>query len=51
VKRHFAVIVAGSATVLAIFGVLLIFDQLTRVTIELQKALDGTGLDWIVNLG
>jgi cytochrome c-type biogenesis protein len=51
VKRHFVVIVAGSATVLAIFGVLLIFDQLTRVTIELQKALDGTGLEWVVNLG
>jgi cytochrome c-type biogenesis protein len=51
VKRHLNVIVAGSAIVLAVFGVLLIFDQLTRVTSELQQALDHAGLDWLVNLG
>jgi cytochrome c-type biogenesis protein len=51
VKRHFSVLVAGSAVVLAFFGVLLVFNELTRVTSELQQALDRAGLDWIVNLG
>ena len=51
VKRHFATLVLASATILALFGVLLVFDQLTRVTSELQQALDHAGLDWLVNLG
>jgi len=51
VKRHLGAIVVGSSIVLGAFGILLIFDQLTRVTAELQQALDGTGLDWIVELG
>jgi cytochrome c-type biogenesis protein len=51
VKRHFGALVVGSALVLAVFGVLLVFNQLTRVTSELQQALDRAGLDWIVNLG
>jgi len=51
VKRHFGAILVGSSVVLAIFGLLLVFDQLTRVTTELQRALDRSGLDWLVNLG
>lgn len=51
VKRHFGPIVVGSAIVLGAFGVLLVFDQLTSVTRELQTALDHAGLDWLVNLG
>jgi cytochrome c-type biogenesis protein len=51
VKRHFGAIVVGSSIVLAAFGVLLVFNQLTRVTSDLQQALDRAGLDWIVNLG
>ena len=47
---------AGKATAflglqLAVFGVLLVFDQLTSVTRELQTTLDRAGLDWLVNLG
>jgi cytochrome c-type biogenesis protein len=51
VKRHFPVLVVSSSIVLAVFGVLLVFDQLTRVTSELQQALDSIGLDWVVELG
>src|SRR3954447_11618542 len=51
VKRHFGTLVVGSAVILAVFGVLLLFDQLTGVTRELQSALDNAGLDWLVNLG
>lgn len=51
VKRNFAAITAGAAIVLGAFGVLLMLDELTRVTAELQRALDAAGLDWIVELG
>jgi cytochrome c-type biogenesis protein len=51
VKRHFSALVATSAVVLAIFGLLLMFDQLSRVSSELQQALDGTPLEWAVKLG
>jgi cytochrome c-type biogenesis protein len=51
VKRHFAMLVGGSAAVLAGFGILLMLDQLSRVTAELQRALDGTPLEWLVTLG
>ena len=33
------------------FGVILILDQLTRVTAEMQQALDGTPFEWLVELG
>jgi cytochrome c-type biogenesis protein len=51
VKRHFPALIVTSSIVLAVFGVLLVFNQLTRVTSELQTALDNAGLDWLVNLG
>jgi cytochrome c-type biogenesis protein len=51
VKRHLGTIVFTSSVVLAVLGVLLVFNELTRVTTELQKALNHTGLDWLVNLG
>jgi len=51
VKRHLAVIVATSSMVLGTFGVLLVFDQLPRLTSELTRRLDRVGLDWLVELG
>jgi cytochrome c-type biogenesis protein len=51
VKRHLGTIVVTSSVVLALFGVLLVFNELTRVTSELQRALNRSGLDWLVNLG
>jgi cytochrome c-type biogenesis protein len=51
VKRHFGAILVGSSLVLAAFGVLLVFNSLTSVTADLQRALDHAGLDWLVNLG
>ena len=51
VKRHFPVIVVGSALVLGAFGVLLMFDQLSRLTADLQRGLEHIHMDWIVNLG
>lgn len=51
VKRHFPLIVGGSAVVLGAFGVLLMTDQLTRLTAELQQLLNDTPLEWLVELG
>jgi cytochrome c-type biogenesis protein len=51
VKRHFPAIVVGSAIVLGAFGLLLMFDELSRLSGDLQRALEGAHLDWIVNLG
>jgi len=51
VKRHFPAIVIGSSLVLAGFGLLLMFDQLSRLTGDLQRALNDAHLEWLVNLG
>jgi cytochrome c-type biogenesis protein len=51
VKRRFALLVAGSAVVLGAFGVLLMLDDLSRVSAELANALRGTPLEWLVELG
>jgi cytochrome c-type biogenesis protein len=51
VKRHFPAIVIGSSLVLAGFGLLLMFDQLSRLTGDFQRALTNAHLDWLVNLG
>ena len=51
VKRHFPVIVIGSAVVLGAFGILLMFDELSRLSGDLQRWLTDAHLDWIVNLG
>jgi len=51
VKRHYPAIVGGSALVLAVFGVLLMFDQLSRLTIDLQRYLTDAHMEWLVNLG
>jgi cytochrome c-type biogenesis protein len=51
VKRHMPVLVAGSAVILGVFGVLLMFDELSRVSSEMQRALDGTPFEWVVKLG
>jgi cytochrome c-type biogenesis protein len=51
VKRHFPAIVIGSSLVLGAFGLLLMFDQLSRLTGDFQRALTDANLDWLVNLG
>jgi cytochrome c-type biogenesis protein len=51
VKRHFPVIVVGSAIVLGAFGILLMFNELSRLSGDFQRALTSAHLDWIVNLG
>jgi cytochrome c-type biogenesis protein len=51
VKRHSAVLVIGSALVLAVFGILLMFDELSRLSGDLQRWLTDAHLEWIVNLG
>ena len=51
VKRHFPLLVGTAAAVLILFGVILMFDQLSRVTSEMQQALDGTPFEWLVELG
>ena len=51
VKRHFSVIVIGSAVVLGTFGILLMFDELSRLSGDLQRWLTSAHLEWLVNLG
>lgn len=51
VKRHFTGITAGSASSLAVFGVLLALDRLAWLTTQLQDGLDAVGLRRLVELG
>lgn len=51
VKRHFHAVVITSAASLAFFGTLLVFNRLIWVTTQIQSALRGVGLDWLVDIG
>lgn len=51
VKQHLQQIVLGSASVLAVFGVLLIFNRLIWVTSRLQDVMRSLGLGDLVELG
>lgn len=51
IRRHMQQIVLLSAVSLVGFGVLLMTNQLIRITTELQSALRAVGLEWLVNLG
>jgi len=51
VKRHFVLIVGGSAVVLGVFGLLLVFDELSRLSVHFQHVLTDAHLEWLVNLG
>ncbi|MGI9601626.1 MAG: cytochrome c biogenesis CcdA family protein [Acidimicrobiales bacterium] len=51
VKRHFVVITAVSAGFLAVFGVILIFDQMSWLTGRIKDGFESVGLDRLVDLG
>lgn len=51
VKQHFPLLVGTSAAIMLVFGLLLMFDGLSRLTSEFQQALDGTPFEWLVELG
>ena len=51
VKSHFALIVGGSAIVIGAFGLLLMFDELSRLSLHLQTWLTDAHLTWLVDLG
>jgi cytochrome c-type biogenesis protein len=51
VKRHFVLIVGGSAIVIGAFGLLLMFDELSRLSLNLQTWLTDAHLEWLVQLG
>jgi cytochrome c-type biogenesis protein len=51
VKRHFVALVAGSAIVIGAFGLLLMFDELSRLSLHLQTWLTDAHLEWLVQLG
>jgi cytochrome c-type biogenesis protein len=51
VKDHFKAITVASASMLAFFGLILVLDQLTWVTTQIQDALRSVGLDPLVDLG
>jgi len=50
-KRHSVGMTVASASVLAAFGVILIFDALPRMTGELSRLMEAMGLEWLVRLG
>lgn len=50
-KRHSVGITLASAGVLGVFGVILVFDALPRVTAELSQFLERIGLGRLIELG
>ena len=50
-KRHSSGITLGSATLLAFFGVLLVLNRLSLVTVELEAAMRAIGLGRLVTVG
>jgi cytochrome c-type biogenesis protein len=51
VRRHSVLLTRASATVLAGYGVLLAFDQLSWFTLQVQHGASALGLAWLVGLG
>jgi cytochrome c-type biogenesis protein len=51
VKRHTTAITLASATILGVLGMLLAFNQLTRVTTDTQNLFRSIGLGRLVTLG
>ncbi len=51
VKQHFVWIVGGSAVIIGAFGLLLMFDELSRLSVHLQTWLTDAHLQWLVQLG
>jgi cytochrome c-type biogenesis protein len=51
VRRHTVAITLTSATLMALFGVLLTFDRMTWITSQLQQLAASVGLDPLVLLG
>jgi len=51
VKRHTTGITVASAAILGLLGVLLVFNELTRVTVETQRLFTDVGLGRLVTLG
>jgi cytochrome c-type biogenesis protein len=51
VRGHLPTIVVLSAIVVGGFGVLLLFDRLSRANADLSRVLDDLHMSWLVNLG
>lgn len=50
IKRHYAAVQVGSGAVLVAVGVLVLTNELFRLNIEIQQALDGLGLNFFQNV-
>jgi cytochrome c-type biogenesis protein len=50
-RRHSVLVTRLSATVLLGYGLVLVFNQLNWVTLQLQHAASAIGLSWLVGLG
>jgi len=50
-RRHGRLLTFVSAAVLLVFGVILMFDALPRLTARLQDVLDAIGLDRLIQIG
>jgi len=50
-KRHGRAITFVSAAILAVFGVILLTDQLPQVTARMSDAMRSLGLGWLIEIG
>lgn len=50
-RRHSRTLSRTAATLLGVYGVLLVLDQLAWVTVRMQEAASALGLSWILTLG
>ena len=50
-KRHSRAITLVSAAVLAVFGVVLLTDQLSQITARMSDGLRSLGMGWLVEIG
>jgi cytochrome c-type biogenesis protein len=51
VKRHARALTLVSAAVLAVFGLILLLDELPKVTAWLSDLMDALGLRFLVEIG
>ncbi len=51
VKRHSKSLTLISAAILAVFGLILLTDQLSAVTARIQDLMESLGLDSLIEIG
>ncbi len=50
-KRHSRAVIVVSSSVMFAFGLLLVTNNLVTLSARLTRLLDGTPLEWLIELG